>query len=233
MNTNETWLMPVSKKTLSRVVTDKITEALANGQLKPGDYLPSEGQLAENLNVGKSSVREATKMLEAVGVVEIIKGRGCRIRTTIDSDALNPLAYQLILQSNTSHEKLVEFRRVIESTVSCLAVKTISKEEVSRLKNICLNMEENMSHDVNNLELDIEFHKIIYSSTQNPFFACIGTAIMTLFKPSIAISNKKHPEVVLANHKKILEAFEYESEEDMADAIRESISKWETLSLQD
>ena len=69
-------------------------------------------------------------MLEAVGVVEIIKGRGCRIRTTIDSDALNPLAYQLILQSNTSHEKLVEFRRVIESTVSCLAVKTISKEEV-------------------------------------------------------------------------------------------------------
>ncbi|MFQ8896966.1 MAG: hypothetical protein ACLR71_00945 [[Clostridium] scindens] len=44
MNTNETWLMPVSKKTLSRVVTDKITEALANGQLKPGDYLPSEGQ---------------------------------------------------------------------------------------------------------------------------------------------------------------------------------------------
>ena len=233
MNTNETWLMPVSKKTLSRVVTDKITEALANGQLKPGDYLPSEGQLAENLNVGKSSDREATKMLEAVGVVEIIKGRGCRIRTTIDSDALNPLAYQLILQSNTSHEKLVEFRRVIESTVSCLAVKTISKEEVSRLKNICLNMEENMSHDVNNLELDIEFHKIIYSSTQNPFFACIGTAIMTLFKPSIAISNKKHPEVVLANHKKILEAFEHESEEDMADAIRESISKWETLSLQD
>ena len=217
MNTNETWLMPVSKKTLSRVVTYKITEALANGQLKPGDYLPSEGQLAENLNVGKSSVREATKMLEAVGVVEIIKGRGCRIRTTIDSDALNPLAYQLILQSNTSHEKLVEFRRVIESTVSCLAVKTISKEEVSRLKNICLNMEENMSHDVNNLELDIEFHKIIYSSTQ----------------PSIAISNKKHPEVVLANHKKILEAFEHESEEDMADAIRESISKWETLSLQD
>ena len=87
MNTNETWLMPVSKKTLSRVVTDKITEALANGQLKPGDYLPSEGQLAENLNVGKSSVREATKMLEAVGVVEIIKGRGCRIRTTIDGCA--------------------------------------------------------------------------------------------------------------------------------------------------
>ena len=86
------------------------------------------GQLAENLNVGKSSVREATKMLEAVGVVEIIKGRGCRIRTTIDSDALNPLAYQLILQSNTSHEKLVEFRRVIESTVSCLAVKPFPRK---------------------------------------------------------------------------------------------------------
>ena len=46
------------------MVTDKITEALATGQLKPGEYLPSENQLSENLGVGKSSIREAIKMLE-------------------------------------------------------------------------------------------------------------------------------------------------------------------------
>ena len=72
-SSNDSWLSPVPKKNLSRMVTDKITEALANGQIKPGEYLPSETQLSESLNVGKSSVREATKMLEAVGVVEIVK----------------------------------------------------------------------------------------------------------------------------------------------------------------
>ena len=134
MNTNDSWLSPVPKKNLSRVVTDKITDALVSGQIKPGDYLPSENQLAESMNVGKSSVREATKMLEAVGVVEIVKGHGCRVRTNIDANALNPLAYQLILQSHTTHEKLVEFRQIIESAASCLAVKAISDEEIMTLR---------------------------------------------------------------------------------------------------
>ncbi|MFR9063861.1 MAG: hypothetical protein ACLVJO_08985 [[Clostridium] scindens] len=112
MNTNETWLMPVSKDS-EQSGHDKITEALANGRLKPGDYLPSEGRTCREperellsgrpRDAGSSRVRNH-------------KGRGC-IRTTIDS-MRESMAYQLILQSNTSHEKLVEFRRVIESTVS-------------------------------------------------------------------------------------------------------------------
>ena len=55
MNTNETWLMPVSKKTLSRVVTDKITEVNLPMGTKPGDYLPSEA--SREPERGKSSVR--------------------------------------------------------------------------------------------------------------------------------------------------------------------------------
>lgn len=231
MNENESWLAPVPKRNLSRMVTDKITEALANGQLKPGDYLPSENQLAERLNVGKSSVREATKMLEAVGVIEIIKGHGCRVRTDIDADALNPLAYQLILQSNTNHGKLLEFRQTIECLVSCMAVKTITDEELSELKSIHAKMLRNRTQGKETLDLDILFHKRIYASTQNPFFACLGTAIMTLFEPSIAVSNTDHPEIVLENHARIIAAFESRDEGAMSEAIQESIKSWEALSL--
>ncbi len=58
---NSTWLTPVPKQSLSKMVVEKIKEALINGDIKPGDFLPSETELAESLGVGKSSVREAIK----------------------------------------------------------------------------------------------------------------------------------------------------------------------------
>ena len=139
------------------MVTDKITDALVSGQQSPATTFLLKNQLAESMNVGKSSVREATKMLEAVGVVEIVKGHGCRVRTNIDANALNPLAYQLILQSHTTHEKLVEFRQIIESAASCLAVKAISDEEIMTLRELHSNMIKNYQSGINNLDLDIRF----------------------------------------------------------------------------
>ena len=63
------WLTPVPKQSLSKMVVEKIKEGLISGELKPGDFLPSEAELSERFGVGKSSIREAVKMLEALGVV--------------------------------------------------------------------------------------------------------------------------------------------------------------------
>lgn len=231
IESNESWLLPMPQKNLSRMVTDKITEALATGQLKPGEYLPSENQLSENLGVGKSSIREAIKMLEAVGVVEIVKGHGSRIRTSIDSDALNPLTYQLILQSNSSQDNLVEFRRIIENAVSCLAVNTITDEEILFLEKLHEQMKEKAEKKEDTLELDVQFHEYIYSATKNPFFSCIGNAIMKLFKPSMEVSNSIYQNIVLENHERILQAFKKRDQNAMHDAILHSINKWDTLTL--
>ena len=68
------WLTPVPKQSLSKMVVEKIKEGVVSGAIAPGDFLPSEAELSERFGVGKSSVREAIKMLEALGVVEICKG---------------------------------------------------------------------------------------------------------------------------------------------------------------
>lgn len=233
MKSNDSWFSPIpKKKTLSRIVTDQITHALLSGQLAPGDYLPPESQLAQTLNVGKSSIREATKMLEAVGVVEIVKGHGCRIRTTIDADALNPLTYQLIFQNyNSGHEKLVEFRQIIEKAASCLAVDMITEEQIKELKKIHSQMIYNIDNNIDTLDLDIQFHTMIYSYTQNPFFECVGSAIMKLFRPSLTISNSDHSLAVLEHHSLIIKAFEHRNKTEMTDAITYAIQQWEHLSL--
>ena len=68
---NEGWMTPVPRQSLSKMVVEKIKEGLISGEIVPGEYLPSENELTERLGVGKSSIREAIKMLEAMGVVEI------------------------------------------------------------------------------------------------------------------------------------------------------------------
>ena len=225
------WLSPIPSKRTSKIVTDKITEAIAAGELKPGDYLPTENQLAEALHVGKSSVRESIKMLEAIGVVEILRGNGSRIRSEISADALSPLTYQLLFISNSSQQDLVQFRRVIEAAVTCYAIDTIGPRELDALWEIHRQMERNQAAGINCLDLDVHFHELIYTSTNNPFFACVGTAIMQLFRPSMEVSNAQYPHIVLGNHAQILEAFAARDKQMMEKAISNSINQWDALAF--
>lgn len=102
---NEGWMTPVPRQSLSKMVVEKIKEGLISGEIVPGEYLPSENELTERLGVGKSSIREAIKMLEAMGVVETCKGNGSRVRTSVDSDIMNPLVFQIVLRSRQRARK--------------------------------------------------------------------------------------------------------------------------------
>ena len=88
---------PVRNKSLSKMVMESIKEVLIQKTLKPGDRLPTETELCESLGVGKSSVREAIKMLEVLGVVETHQGEGTYISEKIPENSLNPLVFQLLI----------------------------------------------------------------------------------------------------------------------------------------
>lgn len=77
---------------------DQITNAIINGELLPGDKLPTEPELCETFNVGRNSVREAIKILEAYGVVEIKRASGTYVRKEYNYKMLYPILYGIILQ---------------------------------------------------------------------------------------------------------------------------------------
>jgi GntR family transcriptional repressor for pyruvate dehydrogenase complex len=79
----------VKKDSVVLMVIERIKEALIHRELKPGDYLPSETELTKNLGVGKSSVREAIKMLQAMGVLEVRRGQGTMIRKHLNDISNN------------------------------------------------------------------------------------------------------------------------------------------------
>ena len=102
------------RKSLSRQVMESIEKLILEQDLKPGDVLPTETQISETLQVSKSSVREAVKMLEALGVVEIRRGLCTVISANPEQGYLNVMLSHLYLNSG-NEEELQVFRRTVES----------------------------------------------------------------------------------------------------------------------
>ena len=227
---NEGWMTPVPRQSLSKMVVEKIKEGLISGEIVPGEYLPSENELTERLGVGKSSIREAIKMLEAMGVVEICKGNGSRVRTSVDSDIMNPLIFQLILQSKTeSKEKLVEFRKMIEISGGILAIDNASEEDIQRLREVHEKTKRDFKKGKVSVSNDMEFHNTIYECTHNPFVVCIGKSVLELCLPSLYTANRDYSSLVTKDHDSILDAIEKRDKIAFEKAIEQSLSTWKEL----
>lgn len=220
---------PVEPRSVSRsrLVLERIKEALINKELKPGDYLPSESELVKNLGVGKSSVREAVKMLEAMGVVEVKRGNGTIIRESPDSDSVNSLVFQLILQQGNSTDVL-DLRIMIETAATIMAMDRATDEDFKRIEETIVKFEEDINKGIHNVQDDMMFHYAILESTHNPFVIRIGDTINQLFKYSIGKSVRETPQIALSDHKKIFKAFGQKDEARVRKAILDSLERWKT-----
>ncbi len=126
---------PVRNKSLSKMVMESIKEVLIQKTLKPGDRLPTETELCESLGVGKSSVREAIKMLEVLGVVETRQGEGTYIAKKIAETSVNPLVYQLLIDDGSVSD-ILELRRMFEPSYTLLALEKATDEDISRIQEV-------------------------------------------------------------------------------------------------
>jgi GntR family transcriptional repressor for pyruvate dehydrogenase complex len=225
------WISKMPKRSLSQEVVAQFKEAFIKGELKPGDYLPSENELVEKFGVGKSSLREAIKMMQAIGIVEIIKGKGTRVCSEIQPNAINSLAYQLIFANVQNESTLFEFRKMVEVAASKLAIQKASDEDIKLLEDSVKRLQSQIAQKQPTIELDIEFHHLVYQSTHNPFIIQLGKTLMDLFRPSIEISNRDRPDVVLGDHKRICRAFVNRSVEEVERAILTSLANWSRLTF--
>jgi len=199
---------PVGKDSVVLLVLERIKEALIHNELRPGDFLPSEDELTRNLGVGKSSVREAVKMLQAMGIVEVRRGQGTVIRENFGEDMLNPLVFRLIVE-NADISDLVDLRMMFEAI----------EKTVRDFENV-------IARGVQTAQDDIAFHMAILASTHNPLVIRIGETILSLFEASISRSMREIPDTALADHKRILDAFKSRDAENLQAAIVKSFEGW-------
>ena len=118
------------RKTFSRKVVEHVRELIASGQLKPGDKLPPERELAEMMNVSRPTIREAFKILSAMGFLRIRQGQGVFVAD--QSERLDNLASFLFMETDTIHE-LFEVRKMIETESAARAAQRGTPEFLEQI----------------------------------------------------------------------------------------------------
>lgn len=191
---------------LYREVFEYIKGYIIENNLNPGDPIPSEGQLVEALGVGRSSVREAVKSLQSLGIIEVIHGNGLFVRELNFDPMLETFKFGMKFDDAILAE-LLQIRIWLETAVIGDAVERISEKELSLLDVTLEKWESCLKNGKSHIGLDEEFHFILYSVIGNETMMRLFDAFWIAFA---SLENKSIPEadpyIELQSHHQILEA---------------------------
>jgi GntR family transcriptional regulator, transcriptional repressor for pyruvate dehydrogenase complex len=190
----------VNRNTLSKQVVESIIQLLISGQLKPGDKLPTEMELMEELDVSRPVLREALSSLDSLGIITRKTREGTFFNNKIGS---HPFSVMLAL-AHDNLPAIIEARMALELGLVAIAAEKINEEQLAKLKET-IDMIES-SKDNNYGEADKEFHQIIASSADNPIVeGMIDSLIMTIRKINSEITYRERDRT-LQQHIAIYEA---------------------------
>ncbi|WP_165997079.1 GntR family transcriptional regulator [Bacillus sp. Cs-700] len=147
-------------------ILQKIKAIIYNDGLQTGDKLPSERELSDRLNAGRSSIREALRSMEMLGLIETRRGEGTFIANARDHRLVEVIA-SFILKDTKSKEDLLETRKLIEKDILRVACERISDEYIDRLRTMMEHKDNSSDRDIFSTEFDTAFFRVIVSSTHN------------------------------------------------------------------
>ncbi len=184
----------IGGKTVVDKIVDNIANAIINGELKPGEKLPTEKELCESMDVGRNSVREAIKILEAYGVVHIRRAEGTFVNKEYDSKMLYPILYGIILQEDYI-DQMIELRKVIDIGVLQVAASKISEKSLETVRQSLRNLEGEILKPNPDPELifevDAAFHEAIFSVTDNILLKSICNYVDNITRKSRIYANEE------------------------------------------
>lgn len=159
----------VSVGRMSEIIVEQIRLLIRQGQLKPGDRLPPERDLCERFDVSRVTVREALRMLESSGLVEIRVGaRGGAFVTVPSSDWVGEGLTDLLFMSVVSAADVTEVRLILEVGIVPLVCERATDEDLVELEKICARAQEALRADEYSMDMSLEFHARVAQATHNP-----------------------------------------------------------------
>jgi len=159
-----------SPKRVFEDVVQQIRLDIARGKLKPGDRLPSDGDLEKRFGVGRSSIREAIRALELFGLLWVKRGRDGGAFFTPDSQKLARDSFSQLSIGSTSLSDSLEFRKALEPRAAALAARRATADVVAELRRSIRMMGSNVGSSESFVESNRIFHEAIARATRNPYF---------------------------------------------------------------
>lgn len=211
---------PAGRRGLHRQVIDRLAMQIVSGEYPPGGPLPVEAELCETLGVGRSSVREAMRVLTDKGMVEVRPRTGARVLDRTAWRRLDPDLVRWTLANGADHDflaDLVEARRIFEPAAAALAAERATGADLAGIEAALDAMETALPRvgRAGDLEecvnADVAFHKAILAGTGNAvlgeFEVIIEAALRATFKLSAEMSRSYA--LTIAAHREVYEAIRF------------------------
>ncbi len=196
----------IQRVSITDTVVNELKEMITSGQFAPGQKLPTESEMCQDLKVSRTCVREAVRVLQALGLVEILPGKGSYVsRTPIDA---RDRWYEA---SGLDANDFIEVRMAIETVSTKLAIEKAKKSQVDKLKKIHESfLSASEEHNLTDLiKYDEKFHSEIVNITGNKLLINLNkqlTIANRRFRCESFMNDEIYKKAVIP-HTRILECF--------------------------
>jgi GntR family transcriptional repressor for pyruvate dehydrogenase complex len=224
-------MKPIEKTSITDMVVANLKELLTSGELSVGEKLPTEKEICQQLDVSRSAVREALRVLQAMDFIKMKPGKGAFVAKTREDD------HDSIVNWFVEHEPVLtdfmEVRSAIETLAIKLAVSRATDNEIEEIKEIHADFENTLkTNDYDRLSiLDEAFHNCIAKFTYNNLLIAIYKKVSDVFRPyrTKSFAVKGNAEHALLPHKEIIDALEARDNKRVINAMSKHIQ----ISLKD
>ncbi|HEX9201718.1 MAG TPA: FCD domain-containing protein [Acidobacteriaceae bacterium] len=196
------------KEDLTHLLILRFQQMLSDGVLTPGTKLPPERELAAYFKVARSSLRQALKVLEIMGVISQKVGDGSYLNRDASSVLAVPMEF-LFLLDDTTVEELIELRLIMEPALAAKAADRANAADIARLRQSITDLETSERDRVKLVASDLQFHRAIFQASGNRLtgriFHTIHRAMLHMITVTSQVVDLEH---TAAFHKPILNAIE-------------------------
>ena len=220
----------IRKTRVSEEIIGQVRDLITSGRLKIGDRLPAERELATILHVGRSTVREAIRALESLGILQARPGEGTFLVSNPDEQKPDPITANAF-RSWENQRKLFEVRMVIEPDIAALAARRAAFEQIVKMRDILQEQEASVKQGEIDMKADTAFHFLLAESAGNEILLHIMDSLMSLLHETREASLRTAGRSVtsLKQHKAIVRAIEARDPAAAERRMREHITGMEKL----
>ncbi len=219
-------LEPMKKTRLYEGIIKQLLDLIKSGELKPGDKLPTERDLAIQLNVSRTAIREALRTMEMMGFISSKVGAGTYIKKITMDNVIEPFS-GILSQDKKLIIELIDVRMLLESEVVKLAAEKINDEKIAAIENSLKLMEEEIREGGIGLKGDNAFHNALAEAAENTALSKIlsmcGDLLSSTREATLKIPGQ--PVKTIQDHRQIFEAVRAGDKKNAVIFMKEHLTK--------
>ncbi|RZU40723.1 FadR/GntR family transcriptional regulator [Edaphobacter modestus] len=211
------------KDNVTQLLILRFQDMLREGVLTQGTRLPSERDLAAHFNVARSSLRQALKVLEIMGIITQKVGDGSYLNTDTSAVLSVPMEF-LFLLDDTSVQELTELRLLMEPGLARLAAQRATADDIALLRKSVKDLESSSQDRLKLVSSDLLFHRAIFQASKNRTASSLFQTIhRAMAKMILVTSQLVELEHTLSFHKPIMRAIEQRKGDEAAALMQDHI----------